>query len=199
MDTEYPFHTAFLLVFMAILGIRMYYHGYADATSGVKQTTKGEGAFRALRPIIGLPLLACYVAYILWPPWMAWAQFPLDPMFRWIGLGLSIVGVVFLAWIQKHLSRNFTGTVQIRPGGHVVTTGPYAYVRHPMYACFLLLAIGTLLLTANWVMGGSFLLLILLVIIVRTSIEEAALEKAYGEEYKKYKAKTGALFPRIFG
>lgn len=198
MQSEYPFHTAFLFLFMAVVGVRLYYHGFADAASGVRQHTKGEGAFRIIRYLLGGPLLAAFALYMIWPPLMQWAQFSLSSEVRWIGFALGIVSVCMLRWIHRHLSRNFTGTVQIRPGGHVVTTGPYKYVRHPMYIAFLTLGTGILLLTSNWFLGGGLLLIFLIVIVVRTPIEEHALEKQYGDAYRAYKKRTGAMFPRLF-
>lgn len=197
MTTEYPFHTALLLLLLVIVGIRMYFSGYADAASGVKQNTKGEGSFRIFRLLLGGPLLAGFSAYMIWPPLMEWSQVTLSPDLRWSGMFIAVAGVVLLVWVQKHLSRNFTGTVQIRPGGHVVQTGPYAYVRHPMYWSFLLLGVGIFLLTANWLLGGGFLLIILLVMFVRTPIEERKLRDAYGPEYIEYAKRTGKFFPKF--
>lgn len=197
MQTEYPFHTAFLFLFMTVTGIRLYFAGYADAASGVRQTTKGEGSFRVIRFVLGTPVFIGYIAYMVWPPLMQWSQVPLSPSIRWWGVPFGLATIVMLVWVHKHLSRNFTGTVQIRPQGHLVTSGPYNYVRHPMYIAFQFLGISMFLLTANWFLAGGFFLIIAIVIVVRTPIEERALEKAYGEEYRKYKARTGALFPRM--
>ncbi len=183
---------------MTVVGIRMYYHGYSDSVSGVKQNTKGEGVFTIIRIVVGIPVGIGFLAYIVWPPLMEWSQFQLDPAVRWSGLFFAIISVALLLWLQKHLSHNFTGTVMIRPKGFLVTTGPYKYVRHPMYVSFLFLGLGILLLTANWLLGGGFLFVILCVIFLRTSREEAALEKAYGEEYREYKKRTGKLFPKLF-
>ena len=198
MKSEYPFHTAFLFLFMAVVGVRLYYHGFADAASGVRQHMKGEGSFRVIRICLGGPLFAAFIAYMIWPPWMAWSQLPMDPNVRWLGVPFGIACFFMLRWVHRHLSRNFTGTVQIRPQGHVVTTGPYRYIRHPMYIAFLLLTASIFFLTANWFLGGGILVIFLTVMFVRLPIEERALEQAYGEEYRKYKTKTGAFFPRIF-
>ncbi len=197
MELEYPFHTAFLLLLLAIVGIRMYYSGYADAVSGVTQSTEGEGLFKYLRPLLGIPVGAGFLAYAIWPLWMQWSHFELASDARWGGLGVAIISIALLVWVQKHLSRNFTGTVQIRPGGNVVKTGPYAYVRHPMYWSFLCIGIGIMFLTANWFIGLGFLAIIFIVMIVRLPIEEKALQDAYGEEYLEYSKNVGKFFPRF--
>ena len=59
MEAEYPFHTALLLLLLVIVGIRMYFNGYADAASGVSRTPEGEGAFRILRVLLGFPCRSC--------------------------------------------------------------------------------------------------------------------------------------------
>ncbi len=197
MEAEYPFHTALLLTLMTVTGIRLYHSGYADAVSGVTQNTKGEGSFRIFRMLFGIPVGLAFLAYIIWPPLMNWSQFALAAELRWLGLALLIVSVTSLVWVQKHLSRNFTGTVQIRPGGSVIQTGPYHYVRHPMYLTFILFGIGLLLLTANWFLAGGFLLVILIVMFVRTPIEERALLTAYGQDYADYAKRTGKFFPKF--
>ena len=197
MEAEYPFHTALLLLLLCIVGIRMYFSGYADAASGVKQNTKGEGSFRVIRVLLGVPVAAGFLAYLIWPPVIQWSHLALSAEVRWSGIAIAVLGTALLIWVQKHLSRNFTGTVQIRPGGNVVQTGPYAYVRHPMYISFLLFGLGTMLLTANWFIGGGFLVIILIVMIVRTPIEERALLNAYGNEYAEYAKRTGKFFPKM--
>jgi protein-S-isoprenylcysteine O-methyltransferase Ste14 len=100
-------------------------------------------------------------------------------------------------WVQRHLGNNFSGTVQIRKGGSVVTSGPYAYVRHPMYWSFLLIGAAIWLLTANWFLGAGFFVVILIVMVVRSPVEEQALLKAYGDAYAEYRRTTGKFFPRL--
>jgi protein-S-isoprenylcysteine O-methyltransferase Ste14 len=197
MATEYPFHTALFFALLAVVAIRMYFSGYADAVSGERQTTKGEGSFRILRVVLGLPLLLGLIAYLAWPPLMEWSQMTLPRWVRWLGVPAAVVGISFLVWVQRHLGNNFSGTVQIRTGGSVVKSGPYAYVRHPMYWSFLFIGAAIWLLTANWFLGAGFLMVILIVMVVRAPVEEQALLKAYGDAYAEYRRTTGKFFPRL--
>ena len=198
MENEYPFHTAFLILLMIIVAIRLYFSGYADASSGVRQHTRGEGAFRILRPLFGVPVGVIFLAYIIWPPLLRQFTFGFSPETRWIGIMPFIAGIALLLWVHLHLSRNFSGTVQIRPGGKVIQTGPYAYVRHPMYWSFLLIDVGFALLTDNWLLAGGFLLIVGIVVMVRLPVEERALLEAYGKDYEEYSKRTGKFFPKIF-
>jgi protein-S-isoprenylcysteine O-methyltransferase Ste14 len=198
METEYAFHTTVFFLLVIVVALRMYNSGYADAKSGVTQTTKGEGIFTLVRITLGIPVGLAFLAYLAWPPLMQWASLDFAPEIRWIGLPLAILSVALLISVHKHLSQNFTGTVQIRPEGKVVQTGPYAYVRHPMYWSFILFGIGLTFLTSNWFLGGGFLLVILIVMIVRTPVEEKALRDAYGAEYDAYAKRVGKFVPKLF-
>ena len=78
---------------------------------------------------------------------------------------------------------------------HLVTTGPYARVRHPLYSAMVGIGISFALVTGNWV----FVLLAALVIaglVARVPREERMMIKEFGEEYKAYMQRTGRFFPK---
>jgi protein-S-isoprenylcysteine O-methyltransferase Ste14 len=108
------------------------------------------------------------------------------------GLAVSIAGYAVAIWALCHLGRSFAILVAARK---VVTTGPYARVRHPIYLgyvidlCGLLLASGSI---AMLVLGTGFLVLLRL----RARLEE---EKLAGADagYREYVARTGFLFPKF--
>jgi protein-S-isoprenylcysteine O-methyltransferase Ste14 len=66
-----------------------------------------------------------------------------------------------------------------------------------MYWSFILIGIGMLLLTGNWLLGGGFLLIIFMVMFIRMPVEERALLDAYGQEYADYAKRTGKFFPKV--
>ncbi len=78
----------------------------------------------------------------------------------------------------------------------LIQRGPYAYIRHPMHLAALLLGIGWVILSLNFV---SLVLLFLLegVLVART--EEAELVEAYGDAYRSYQRRTGFFLPRWRG
>jgi protein-S-isoprenylcysteine O-methyltransferase Ste14 len=85
-----------------------------------------------------------------------------------------------------------------RPKDHVIETGGFRYVRHPMYLASLLvylgltIATGSLLALAVWV--GIFFFFNFI-----AAYEEKLLEVKFGDVYKSYKAKTGRWVPRFAG
>ena len=92
-----------------------------------------------------------------------------------LGLALLLVSTVFVMWVMRENS--FAAPlvkVQRERGHHVVSTGPYAWVRHPMYSGAILFFIGiALLLSSGW--GLAMIPLFIVLFAVRTGIEERTL------------------------
>jgi protein-S-isoprenylcysteine O-methyltransferase Ste14 len=76
-----------------------------------------------------------------------------------------------------------------------VTTGPYRWVRHPFYVSVLLLVLSCAMLAANWFIFGCGLALFAMMSL-RTRIEEEKLVERFGDEYHRYRERTGAFLPR---
>ena len=53
---------------------------------------------------------------------------------QWIGVGLCLAGFGFAVWARVHIGRNWGMPMSLREGHELVTSGPYAYVRHPIYS-----------------------------------------------------------------
>lgn len=193
-----PFHAVFLLYFIVLASIRSYYSGLA-ATTGEKVYKRDEGiVLLSARYILGIPFMLGVIAYLLNPRWMEWSQVTSLPgIWRWFGLFLLALSILLVYWTHINLNKNFTDTVYIRKNAFLVTTGPYRWVRHPMYVAGLIMGIGSGLALANWFIGLTGTLLMLLIMILRTPIEEEKLLQRHGEAYRQYCEKTGRFFPKI--
>jgi protein-S-isoprenylcysteine O-methyltransferase Ste14 len=113
----------------------------------------------------------------------------------------TLSGIAFL-WLfrrsHKDLGKNWSVTLEVREGHQLVTGGVYAYVRHPMYASFLLWGVTQALLIPNWIAGLAGLVAVLALYAVRQSREEAMMRETFGAEYDTYCARTKRLVPGIF-
>lgn len=107
-------------------------------------------------------------------------------------LGCTLAGTVLAFWSAWHLGKSFSLLPQAR---ELVTTGPYRFVRHPIYLGGLLITLGEV-----WLRFSPLVLVLNLVFvaaqIVRLRAEEEVLERAF-PDYRAYRARTAALIPGI--
>jgi protein-S-isoprenylcysteine O-methyltransferase Ste14 len=113
-----------------------------------------------------------------------------------LGVTLTILGLGFSAWSRYHLGKNWSSFVRIRKDHQLITTGPYRYVRNPMYTGMLLafvgaaIAIGEMLILPAFIIGFVSIWL-------KIKAEEELLQETFGEEYATYCRSVKALIPAI--
>ena len=113
-----------------------------------------------------------------------------------VGVVLVAAGVALHVRARRTLGASWSGVVTVRAGQTIVERGPYAVVRHPLYASLLLLASGTLLAhpsvaTSCLALGfGTGLAL-------KIRVEERALRRVLGPAWDDYAARVPALVPRL--
>jgi protein-S-isoprenylcysteine O-methyltransferase Ste14 len=173
------------------------YHRIKSQATGESLDRRQEGLFilATLRPA-GLALWLGVIAYMINPPWMAWASVPLPAWLRWTGVALCAIGGGLMIWTFRRLGKNLTDTVVTRRDHTLVTNGPYRWVRHPFYVSGALVAFGAAFAAANWFLfagGVAFIVLIM----IRTRTEEEKLLMRFGESYRAYTERTGRFVPRL--
>jgi len=188
-------------VTLALLGISTLlvaaYHRVQAGRSGEHIDRRQEGVWLAIvLRLAGLTVWAGTLAYLLNPAWMEWSQLALPDEARWLGACCGALFLAFVYWTLSNLGKNLTDSVVTRSAATLVTSGPYRFVRHPFYLSVALLIAAIALLSANGflaVMG----LVTLLLLAVRTPIEERKLLEKFGEPYRAYVARTGRFVPRL--
>ncbi len=136
------------------------------------------------------------LVYAIWPPGMDWGALNLWVWVRWVGVGIGITSLPFLVWVHRTLGKFWVPTLDIMDGHKLVTTGPYRWIRHPMYTSSLAFMLGTSLITDNW-LNLLVTILTLFVIYARIRQEEQMMLHYFGDEYLSYMRRTGRLFPRV--
>jgi protein-S-isoprenylcysteine O-methyltransferase Ste14 len=148
-----------------------------------------------IRPLLGFPWYAIVLCWFFAPQWVRWSFISMPGWLRMGGLLPAMLGLLLLWRSHAALGKNFRPTLEISPRQELVTSGPYAFVRHPLYAAFLIMLASTGLLSANWFIGVVGVLLIASITIVRIPAEEELLEGRFGERYREYRRHTPALLP----
>jgi protein-S-isoprenylcysteine O-methyltransferase Ste14 len=137
------------------------------------------------------------VVYLVNPRWMAWSSFEFPTLFSWLGTIIGIASVGLLFWSHLALGENFFGGVKLRMDHRLVTSGPYQWIRHPMYLSFLLLGFAWYLLSGNWLFSLLWIGAAVLAIVTKMEQEEAMLFAEFGQEYKNYALETPRLAPAV--
>lgn len=198
MNNESIYRYVAIALLTATLSISIYFRSRA-ARSGDKISSLEEGPLILnLRRVFGLALWLSIFAYLVNPRWMAWSSLPLPPWARWLGAVLMALCVPLVYWLFSSLGKNVTSTVAIRKEHTLVTSGPYRWVRHPLYSVGLVAFVGFSLLAANWFIF-AILLVAFGVLMQRTPIEERRLIERFGDDYLDYMQRTGRYLPRLKG
>ena len=114
----------------------------------------------------------------------------------WIGAAITAGGLLFAVWARVHIGRNWSGTVTIKEGHELVTTGPYAMVRHPIYSGLLLAFVGSAAARGEW-RGVLAVLIALWALWGKLRLEERWMREQFGEAYETYSRRVAALVPFI--
>ena len=115
----------------------------------------------------------------------------------WLGAALMITGLLFAVWAREHLGRNWSRSVTIKQDHELITSGPYAVVRHPIYTGILTGFLG-MAIAISQVRGFIVFVLIFLAFWIKLRMEEQWMRSQFGETYATYAHQTAALVPYLF-
>jgi len=112
-----------------------------------------------------------------------------------LGFGLTCGGCAITIWARACLGQYWSGRVTLKEDHRLIQSGPYAWIRHPLYTGILTAMVGTALVGGEWrcllgfavaVAGFSF----------KARREEALLTTEFGEQYSQYRERAGFLLPK---
>jgi protein-S-isoprenylcysteine O-methyltransferase Ste14 len=190
MHTSVPSYRQLMLW----LWLAWFVYWVASALS-VKSTRRRESLGSRLSHVV--PLLTG-VALILWPrvawQWLSLRLLPPGPLQVALGLVLLALGLAFTVWARVYLGRNWSGMVTVKEGHELIRSGPYAYVRHPIYTGLLVALLGSAVtcgelraLIGLGIVAGAF--------IRKLRIEERFMRELFPQQYQRYCAEVPALIP----
>ncbi len=193
-----------IMAFFALMGVFML------LTPGSLRLQRPNGGFAVWAyNILNLTTVLVFLpaaALCLMKGWEAplrWTEFSLPPpavskALGVIGLTCFSLGNLLICWSRAALGRSFRlGAVPPEGSDELVTRGPFAFVRHPMYSAVLLLSLGLGLMLRSYLFLGCCAALVA-AFIQLIPVEEAQLRESYGEAYDDYSRKTRRLVPFVF-
>lgn len=114
----------------------------------------------------------------------------------WVGSLLTAGGLLFTVWARLHLGRNWSGTVTIKQDHELITSGPYALVRHPIYTGLVLAFLGSALARGEWQALLAFALATG-ALWHKLRLEERWMRRQFGDAYRAYARRVKALVPFV--
>ncbi|HMN14115.1 MAG TPA: isoprenylcysteine carboxylmethyltransferase family protein [Bellilinea sp.] len=193
--SERPFQIALLLSLLAFLAVRAYYRQKTGTLRLDFSRSQDSRMMRLFLVVLSMPALAM-LAWLINPDWMWWSAVALAEGVRWIGAGMVVVGLALLIWSHQTLDTSFSGNLEVREQHKLVTTGPYHWIRHPIYSAILLWSAGLALITASWVVG-LIPVAFTVFFMARVPNEERMMMEAFGDAYRANMKQTGRFLPRV--
>ena len=112
----------------------------------------------------------------------------------WIGVVLCVAGLAFCIWARFTLGRNWSGVVTLKGGHDLITRGPYALVRHPIYTGLLAMIVATVIVLGH-VAGIIALPLVFVSLWIKLRYEEELMLQKFPDEYAAYQRRVKRLIP----
>jgi protein-S-isoprenylcysteine O-methyltransferase Ste14 len=194
---ETIFRISAAAILLSALGISVFFRSKADRDTAEKVSTKDESKpiYLTLR-LGGLLLWFSPLIYAIAPALFAWSKMGLPDWARWVGVltGISTLGLVY--WMFKSIGTGITPTVATRKEHKLSTSGPYRWIRHPLYSFGTLAFLSLGVIADSWFMVLAAALAFLL-LSLRTPSEEAHLIEKFGDEYREYMKHTGRYLPKL--
>jgi protein-S-isoprenylcysteine O-methyltransferase Ste14 len=190
------------LIFIANLTWVRYSLRDPKSRSSIDQTAGHE---RRLH-IVALALFAPFwfggiILYAILPSWIMFLSIPLPDWFRLIMVGVAALSIPFTLWAYRTLGKNWAHALDPskflqRKRERLVTSGPYRYVRNPIYLGAFVFIIALALVAANWLLLLPALVLIT-IIYAQIGKEELMLIDRFGDDYRQYMKRTPRLIPKF--
>jgi len=116
-----------------------------------------------------------------------------------LGILVILLGMSLFFWAHYYLGKNWSPILEKKfsKSKKLIKSGPYYYLRHPIYTASFITLLGFFILTANWMLTGIPLIVLVLFYMYKMPREEKELINNFGKEYLKYKKNTGGLIPKI--
>ena len=114
----------------------------------------------------------------------------------WTGVVLCVAGLLVCIWARFALGRNWSGVVTLKGEHELITRGPYAWVRHPIYTGLLTMAVGTAVVRGH-LAGIIAMPFIFVSFWIKLRYEEKVMSEKFPDEYAAYQQRVKRLIPFV--
>ena len=141
--------------------------------------------------VVLLILRAGYISGLNAPALSAAAH----PVAGTLGAACAVIGIAFAVWARTHLGRNWGMPRAVKENPELITSGPYRYVRHPIYTGVLLALLGSMLVAGPWWL--VVFAIACAYFFYSAKQEEKRMRAAFPDAYPAYMRRTKMLIPFV--
>lgn len=156
---------------------------------------EGSGRSWGYTVVMVTALTVLTIQPVVWPAVGLRISRPWGFAVQALGVKLIVVALSLHWWARAHLQQFYVEDVVFQEGHKLVDTGPYRYVRHPIFTSFLMIALGLLLV--NPALPTLLITLYAFWDFARAAGREEALLCEKLDGYEAYMRRTGRFLPRI--
>jgi protein-S-isoprenylcysteine O-methyltransferase Ste14 len=180
-----------LAIFLSLGLYQLYRQIFAD--NGCRYE---EGTIKTIQYAIGLPALVSLVLLLTDTEWLNRYSFPMNHEFLVSGVLILNTAALITLWSHRILGDHWSGDLETKVDHQVVRSGPYRWIRHPLYSSYLFIAVGMFLTTGNWLVG-ALVFSYFVAVAARSWKEEEMLLDRLGRNYAVYQSRTGRFLPKL--
>jgi protein-S-isoprenylcysteine O-methyltransferase Ste14 len=171
----------------------LYWH---YAAVGVKPAQRRESLGSRLGHVIPLVIAVLLIGEPRIPGWLGERLWTQSWLLYWVAVALVAVGLGFAIWARRELGRNWSGTVTLKDQHELIRSGPYRWIRHPIYTGILIAFIGSAMARGQW-RGVLAVLIVIAALWRKLRLEERWLSELFGAQYDEYRRHSWALIPWV--
>ncbi len=167
---------------------------WAWSARGGKPVRRHESRASRAAHVVPLTLAAALLAAPSAPGWLGEPLGVDGTAVRAVAIVLVGAGLAFSVWARRALGGNWSATVTVKDGHEIVRSGPYRWIRHPIYTGLIAALAGTALAVAEW-RAVVALAIAVAALWRKLRFEERWLLEEFGARYADYRRQTRALLP----
>jgi protein-S-isoprenylcysteine O-methyltransferase Ste14 len=124
------------------------------------------------------------------------SMLPGTPLLWGAAVLLNSAGILFAIRARVILGTNWSASVTVKEGHELIQSGPYRFVRHPIYTGILVSWLGIVLAVDRWKALIGFAL-VFVAFLIKSRLEERRMMEQFGAKYEEYRRTTSALIPHV--
>lgn len=200
MEIAYLRQAACVVFFLLMGAARCYY----SRTAGRQPADHAGPAGDWIRHLPAYFTSSAWTVYVGWrvfaPPhleeWDRWQLLPAaSELLGWAAIPIMAAGFALFWYSHYTIGHYWSIRIGIKQEHQLVTQGPYAYIRHPLYTALFLGYLGTLLALQSWALAAWFPVFIASYVVFARE-EENVMELGFGTTYRDYRHSTGMFLPQ---